>query len=153
LINIGNSSGILLHFLVSDGLETSIHLALIISFDVDLKWTKHKNSVRSGTLFILTFVAWQLHAQLIHIHCSKPPFKMEKEMFLYIQKDIICFWWDWGLNSGLRVCKAGSLLLEPPSVHFALILLETGFKNYLPRLALNHYCDHKICLAVNTVSH
>jgi hypothetical protein len=23
------------------------------------------------------------------------------------------FWWDWGLNSGLRACKAGALPLEP----------------------------------------
>jgi hypothetical protein len=26
---------------------------------------------------------------------------------------ILFFWWDWGLNSGLRVCKAGTVLFEP----------------------------------------
>jgi hypothetical protein len=30
------------------------------------------------------------------------------------------FWWDCGLNSGLRTCKAGALLLEP---HLQTILL------------------------------
>jgi hypothetical protein len=24
-----------------------------------------------------------------------------------------CFWWDWGLNSVLCTCKAGTLPLEP----------------------------------------
>jgi hypothetical protein len=26
------------------------------------------------------------------------------------------FWWDWGLNSGLYSCKAGTLLLDPPLI-------------------------------------
>jgi hypothetical protein len=30
------------------------------------------------------------------------------------------FWWDRCLNSGLRACKAGALLLE--SHHFALVI-------------------------------
>jgi hypothetical protein len=30
------------------------------------------------------------------------------------------FWWDWGLNSGLCICKAGALQLEP---HFQSILV------------------------------
>jgi hypothetical protein len=33
------------------------------------------------------------------------------------------FFVGWGLNSGLRACKAGALLLEPP-VHSALVILE-----------------------------
>jgi hypothetical protein len=40
----------------------------------------------------------------------------------------ICFWWDWGLNSGLYTYIAGALLLEPHAlpVHVALVILEMG---------------------------
>jgi hypothetical protein len=37
------------------------------------------------------------------------------------------FLWDWGMNSGLHICKAGALQLESqPLVHFALVILEVG---------------------------
>jgi hypothetical protein len=43
------------------------------------------------------------------------------------------FLWDWGLNSGLCVCKAGTLLLEP---HLQSILFwlfwRWGLTNYFP---------------------
>jgi hypothetical protein len=45
---------------------------------------------------------------------------------------------DWGLNSGLHICKAGTLLLRPP-FHFAPVVLEIGgLMNCLPRVALKH---------------
>jgi hypothetical protein len=41
------------------------------------------------------------------------------------------------LNSRLRACKAGALLLESLSVHFVLVILEIDLKKYLPGLASN----------------
>jgi hypothetical protein len=32
------------------------------------------------------------------------------------------FWWDWGLNSELCICKAATLLLEPHLQHMLLWL-------------------------------
>jgi hypothetical protein len=41
------------------------------------------------------------------------------------------FWWDWGLSSGLRICKAGTLLLEP----------HLQFFNDLPKLLFKSNFD------------
>jgi hypothetical protein len=43
-------------------------------------------------------------------------------LFIYL------FWWDWGLNSGLCTCKAGSIsaLSVTPPVHFDLIIFDMG---------------------------
>jgi hypothetical protein len=46
--------------------------------------------------------------------------------------------WEWDLNSGLHICKAGALLLEP--LHQSILLWlfwRWGLANYLPRLASN----------------
>jgi hypothetical protein len=43
---------------------------------------------------------------------------------------VYLFWWDWGLHSTARATTP---------VHFALVILETGLQNYLPRLTSN--CD------------
>jgi hypothetical protein len=43
----------------------------------------------------------------------------------FLSLSLSLFWWDWGLNSGLRICKAGTLLLKShlqPS--FSLVILE-----------------------------
>jgi hypothetical protein len=38
------------------------------------------------------------------------------------------FWWNWRLNSSLRICKAGALPLEPHLQYiFALVILDMGF--------------------------
>jgi hypothetical protein len=51
---------------------------------------------------------------------------------------IFFFLHHWGLNSGLHTCKASALTAEAtPPVHFALVILETGFENYLLGLASN----------------
>jgi hypothetical protein len=53
----------------------------------------------------------------------------------FILRDyFFCFWWDWGLDSGLHSCKVGTLPLEPLLQSILLWL----FWNYLPWLALNH---------------
>jgi hypothetical protein len=39
-------------------------------------------------------------------------------------KVFVCFWWDWGLNSGLWACKTGASQLKP---HLQFILLWLGF--------------------------
>jgi hypothetical protein len=50
----------------------------------------------------------------------------------------VCVWWDWGLNSGLRVCKAGTLLLEPHLQSILLwLFLRWGLVNSLLWLASN----------------
>jgi hypothetical protein len=48
---------------------------------------------------------------------------------------IFVFWWEWGLNSGLCACKAGTLLLEP---HLQSTLLWLFLTNSLLGLASNH---------------
>jgi hypothetical protein len=49
------------------------------------------------------------------------------------------FWWDCNLNSGLRTCEAGSLLLEPLLQSILLWLFwRWGLKKCLPGLASNH---------------
>jgi hypothetical protein len=57
-------------------------------------------------------------------------------LFLFLL--IFFFWYDWGLNSGVHVYKAGTLLLEPQLQSILLWLFSRwSFTNYLPRLASN----------------
>jgi hypothetical protein len=42
------------------------------------------------------------------------------------------FWRYWGLNSGLRTCKAGtSITSATPLLHFAVVILEMGWSHKL----------------------
>jgi hypothetical protein len=47
-------------------------------------------------------------------------------------------WWDWGLNSQLDDCKAGSLFLEPHLQPRSDYFGSEAHMNYLPRLASYH---------------
>jgi hypothetical protein len=49
---------------------------------------------------------------------------------------IFYFWWDWGLKSGLCICKAVSPVLESVSLW---LFCRCSLVNYLSGLALN--CD------------
>jgi hypothetical protein len=44
---------------------------------------------------------------------------------------------DWGLNSGLQICKAGTLQLESQFQSLLLWLFGDGLMNYLPSLPSN----------------
>jgi hypothetical protein len=62
-------------------------------------------------------------------------------MFFLFNCLSLCFLllWDWGLNSGLPTCKAGSPSLEPGLQFISLWLFwRWGLTNYLPSLA--SYC-------------
>jgi hypothetical protein len=47
------------------------------------------------------------------------------------------FWWNWGLNSGLHTCKAGTTAWATPPFHFVLVILEMGSLELFARLASN----------------
>jgi hypothetical protein len=47
------------------------------------------------------------------------------------------FQWDWSLNSGFHTHSAGTLPLEPPHLHFALVILEMGFHELFSQAGLD----------------
>jgi hypothetical protein len=54
-------------------------------------------------------------------------------LFIYL---FIYLLWDWGLNSGFRICKAGAVPLEPQLQSISVWLLwRWCISNYLPGLA------------------
>jgi hypothetical protein len=51
---------------------------------------------------------------------------------------VLWFWWEWDLNSGLHICKAGVLLLEPHLQSFTTLLFTHIFWSSIPGLRTYH---------------
>jgi hypothetical protein len=56
---------------------------------------------------------------------------------LHIPFFIFFLWWDWGLNSGLHICKVGTLSLKLFCSGYFGVGGGQDLINYLPRLASN----------------